>query len=169
MDIYSVKIRKVASIAINLSSKFLQEWNVFASRDMLETAQANALLSLSLLLVKKINTIMLKVNFASVNQALIKFLESVLRYHNAMLILIGMVRVVLVKLDLLSDQQESVKSVLLQLQFVTNILHGMEKVVFVTLVMLLFLENAKSTFHQIQFVTKTQFGMVRVASVTPVM
>lgn len=169
MDIYSVKIRKVVSIAINLSSKFLQEWNVFASRDMLETAQANVLLSLSLLLVKKINTIMLKVNFVSVNQALIKFLESVLRYPNAMLILIGMVRVALVKLDLLSDQQESVKSVLLQLQFVTNILHGMEKVVFVTLVMLLFLENAKSTFHQIQFVTKTQFGMVRVASVTPVM
>ncbi len=44
MDIYWVKIRKVVSIVINLSFKFLQEWNVFANRDMLETVRESALL-----------------------------------------------------------------------------------------------------------------------------
>lgn len=93
-----------------------------------------------------------------------------LRYLSVMLILIGMVKAVLAKLDLLSGQQENVKNALLQLLFVMKIHHGTEAIVSATLVMLLLLENVKSSLHQIQFVTKTQYGMVKeVVSVTPVM
>lgn len=101
MDIYWVKIRKAVSTVINLSFKFLQECNVYANRDMLETARESALLLLFHLLVKKINIIMLKVNAVFAYQDTIKFLASVLRFLSVMLILIGMAKVVLAKLDLL--------------------------------------------------------------------
>lgn len=109
-DILSIKTRQHVLCAMQQNFKSSQGCNVLVEKDIQETAMENVLLLSFLQLVKKINIMTININVVSVNQALKKSLDYVLKFQNVMKTPTGMAKDVLVKLVVLLARQVHVRN-----------------------------------------------------------